>query len=149
MISLCRILVHPATSDPQKWLYEILKILQMLLASNILDPLKWLDDMLWTLPENPIAEPWPSSYLRPPEMALWDIENPPNILSIQNIRPPSYGSMICCEVFLWTVYRILDIQSWVTKSDLKRKQHSLSNPRRSHERFLSRTEAKVLFSFCK
>ena len=102
--TICRIRDHPATSDPQKWLYEILKILQMLLAFNISDPLKWLDDMLWTLPENPMSDPWPSSYLRPPEMALWDTENPPNILSLQYIRPPQmarwYVVNSSCEPYI-------------------------------------------------
>ena len=104
IISLCRIHFHPATSDPQRSLYEILKILQMFLASNILDPLKWLDDMLWTLPVNPMSDFWPSSYLRPPEMALWDTANPPNILTIQYIRPPQmarwYVVNSSCELYI-------------------------------------------------
>ena len=89
--TLCPISDHPATSDPQRWFYKILKTLEMLLESNMSDPLKWLDDIF-------MSDPRPSSYLRPPDMALWDAENSPNVLASNILDPLKW-----LDDMLWTL----------------------------------------------
>ena len=103
--TISRILDHPATSDPQKWLYEILKILQMLLAFNISDPLKWLDDILWTLPET-LCRILEHPATSDPQKWLYEILKILQIFLASNISDP----LKWLDDMLWTlpVNRISD-----------------------------------------
>ena len=119
----------------------------MLVASNfIINPemAPWLVVKSFSKPLCRINDhPAPSKY---PELVIWDSVDPINALSIQHLHRPWIGTVLCCKLFLQTLYRIYD-QKWFEMQFVIR--DAVIERTRTNRSYTLSTELKVLLCFFK